>query len=119
MKSLSSIGSVRNASSRLVTIVGGSGFLGRHLVNALARRGYRIRVAVRRPHLANLLQVYKIVGQVHTMQANLRYPASLERAAAHADAVINLVGILQEGGRQSFEAVHADGARAFAGAAGP
>src|SRR6266508_3627343 len=93
----------------LVTIFGGSGFLGRHIVRALAKRGYRIRVAVRRPDLAGHLQPLGRVGQIHPVQANLRYPASVQAAARGADVVINLVGILFERGRQTFEAVHADG----------
>src|SRR5256885_15246856 len=80
----------------LVTLFGGSGFLGRHVVRALARRGYRIRVAVRRPDLAGHLQPLGRVGQIHAVQANVRYPASVETAVRDADAVINLVGILFE-----------------------
>lgn len=101
-------------SSQLITVFGGSGFLGRHVVRALARRGYRIRVAVRRPDLAGFLQPLGIVGQIHGVQANLRYPDSVMAAVKGADAVINLAGILQEGGRQSFAAVQANGARAVA-----
>jgi uncharacterized protein YbjT (DUF2867 family) len=101
----------------LVTVFGGSGFLGRHVVRALARRGYRVRVAVRRPELAGFLQPLGRVGQIHAVQANLRYPASVETAARDADAVINLVGILFERGRQRFDAVQAFGAEAVALAA--
>ncbi len=101
----------------LVTVFGGSGFLGRHVVRALAKRGYRIRVAVRRPDLAGHLQPLGRVGQIHAVQANLRYPASVEAAARDADIVINLVGILFERGRQSFDAVQAFGAEAVALAA--
>jgi uncharacterized protein YbjT (DUF2867 family) len=101
----------------LVTIFGGSGFLGRHVVRALARRGYRIRVAVRRPELAGHLQPLGQVGQIHAVQANLRDAASVEAAARDADVVINLVGILFERGRQRFDAVHAFGAEAVALAA--
>ncbi|MHB2167382.1 complex I NDUFA9 subunit family protein [Alsobacter sp. R-9] len=106
-----------HASNQLVTVFGGSGFVGRHLVRALAKRGYRIRVAVRRPDLAQFLQPIGNVGQIHAVQANLRYPASLARAVDGADAVVNLVGILAEEGKQTFEAVQADGARAVAEAA--
>jgi NADH dehydrogenase len=95
---------------KLITIFGGSGFLGRHVVRALCRRGYRIRVAVRRPDLAFHLQPLGRVGQVHAVQANLRYPASVAAAARGADVVINLVGILFERGRQRFEAVQVEGA---------
>src|SRR5258707_8106815 len=101
----------------LVTVVGGSGFLGRHVVRALAKRGYRVRVAVRRPELAGFLQPAGRVGQIHAVQANLRYPASVEAAARDADVVINLVGILFERARQKFDAVQAFGAEAVALAA--
>ena len=101
----------------LVTVFGGSGFLGRHVVRALAKRGYRIRVAVRRPELAGHLQPLGRVGQIHAVQANLRYPASVEAAARGADVLINLVGILFERGRQQFDAVQAFGAEAVALAA--
>jgi uncharacterized protein YbjT (DUF2867 family) len=101
----------------LVTVFGGSGFLGRHVVRALAKLGYRIRVAVRRPELAGYLQPLGRVGQIHAVQANLRYPASVEAATRGADVVINLVGILFERGRQRFDAVQAFGAEAVALAA--
>src|SRR5437762_5979929 len=101
----------------LVTVFGGSGFLGRHVVRALAKRGYRIRVAVRRPDLAGHLQPLGRVGQIHAVQANLRYPTSVEAAARDADIVINLVGILFERGRQRFETVQSFGAEAVALAA--
>ncbi|BBE73698.1 complex I NDUFA9 subunit family protein [Oharaeibacter diazotrophicus] len=102
---------------RLVTVFGGSGFLGRHVVRALARRGYRVRVAVRRPDLAGHLQPLGTVGQIHAVQANLRFRASVDRAVQGADAVVNLVGILAGSGAQTFDAVHAFGARAVAEAA--
>jgi NADH dehydrogenase len=101
----------------LVTVFGGSGFLGRHVVRALARRGYRVRVAVRRPELAGFLQPLGRVGQIHAVQANVRYPASVEAAARDADAVVNLVGILFERGRQKFDAAQAYGAESVALAA--
>jgi NADH dehydrogenase len=101
----------------LVTVFGGSGFLGRHVVRALAKRGYRIRVAVRRPDLANHLQPLGRVGQIHAVQANLRHAASVEAAARGSDIVINLVGILFERGRQRFDAVQAYGAESVALAA--
>lgn len=105
------------ASSQLVTVFGGSGFIGRHVVRALAKRGYRVRVAVRRPDLAFFLQPLGNVGQIHAVQANLRYPASIDRAIEGADVVINLVGILSESGRQRFQTVQANGAKAIAEAA--
>ncbi len=98
----------------LVTVFGGSGFLGRNVVRALARRGYRIRVAVRRPELAGHLQPLGRVGQIHPVQANVRYPASVEAAMRDSSAAINLVGILTEGGAQSFDAVQARGAETIA-----
>jgi uncharacterized protein YbjT (DUF2867 family) len=102
---------------RLVTVFGGSGFLGRHLVRALARRDYRIRVAVRRPDLCGHLQPLGRVGQIHAVQANVRYPDSVAAAVRHSEIVINLVGVLYERGRQRFAAVHAEGADAVARAA--
>jgi uncharacterized protein YbjT (DUF2867 family) len=101
----------------LVTVFGGSGFLGRHVVRALAREGYRVRNAVRRPDLAGHLQPMGRVGQIHSVQANLRYPASVEAAMQGADVAINLVGILFERGKQRFEAVQAEGAANVAQAA--
>lgn len=106
-----------SSSSRLVTVFGGSGFIGRHVVHVLARRGYRIRVAVRRPDLAGHLQPLGAVGQIHAVQANLRNAASVARAAQGAHAVVNAVGILSPSGRQSFEALHAFGAEMVAQAA--
>jgi NADH dehydrogenase len=102
---------------KLITIYGGSGFLGRHVVRALCKRGYRIRVAVRRPDLAGHLQPLGRVGQIHAVQANLRYPDSVSAAARGADVLINLVGILFERGRQRFDTVQAFGAEAVALAA--
>jgi NADH dehydrogenase len=99
---------------RLVTIYGGSGFIGRHVVRALARSGWRIRVAVRRPDLAHHLQPLGRVGQIHAVQANLRFPDSVARAAEGADALVNLVGILYESGRQTFDGVQAQGAATVA-----
>jgi NADH dehydrogenase len=101
----------------LITIFGGSGFLGRHLVRALAKRHYRIRVAVRRPDLAHHLQPLGRVGQIHAVQANVRHAGSVAAAARGADIVINLVGILFERGRQRFDAVQAYGAEQTALAA--
>lgn len=104
-------------SETLVTVFGGSGFLGRHVVRALAGRGYRIRVAVRRPDLAVHLQPAGRVGQIHAVQANVRHPGSVDAAVRDADVVINLVGILFERGGQRFEAVQVFGAEACALAA--
>jgi len=107
----------RSNSETLITVYGGSGFLGRHVVRALARRDYRIRVAVRRPELANFLQPLGRVGQIHAVQANIRNAASVDMAARDADILINLVGVLFERGRQRFDAVHAVGAEQVALAA--
>jgi len=101
----------------LVTVFGGSGFLGRHVVRALAKSHYRIRVAVRRPELTGHLQPLGRVGQIHAVQANVRHAASVEAAVRDADIVINLVGILFERSRQRFDAVQAAGAGAVAKAA--
>jgi uncharacterized protein YbjT (DUF2867 family) len=102
---------------KLVTVFGGSGFVGRHVVRALAKRGYRVRVACRRPDLANYVQPLGNVGQIQPVQANMRVRWSVDRAVEGADHVVNLVGILYESGKQKFQAVHADGARAVAEAA--
>jgi len=107
----------RAPSDTLITVYGGSGFLGRHVVRALARRDYRIRVAVRRPELAGHLQPLGRVGQIHAVQANLRNAASVAAAARDAHVLINLVGILFERGRQKFSAVHTFGAEQVALAA--
>lgn len=102
---------------KLVTVFGGSGFVGRHVVRALARRGYRIRVAVRRPDLAGHLQPLGGVGQIAAIQANLRNRDSVNRAVQGADHVVNCVGILFESGRNTFDSVQDFGARAVAEAA--
>lgn len=108
---------LKSNSDMLVTVFGGSGFLGRHVVRALANRQYRIRVAVRRPELTGHLQPLGRVGQIQAVQANLRVAPSVEAAARDADAIVNLVGILFERGRQRFEAVQAQGAETVAQAA--
>ncbi|KQT84029.1 complex I NDUFA9 subunit family protein [Aurantimonas sp. Leaf443] len=100
-----------------VVIFGGSGFLGRYVVRALAKRGHRIRVACRRPDLAYHLQTAGNMGQVMPIQANLRHRWSVDRAVEGAHHVVNLVGVLAESGRQSFEALQSAGARAVAEAA--
>ncbi|MCV9999119.1 complex I NDUFA9 subunit family protein [Pararhizobium sp. YC-54] len=101
----------------LVTVFGGSGFVGRHVVRALAKRGFRIRVAVRRPDLAGFLQPLGNVGQISFVQANLRYRKSVDAAVHGADHVVNCVGILFEAGRNTFDSVQDFGARAVAEAA--
>ena len=105
---------ITNKLETLVTVFGGSGFLGRHVVRALANSGYRIRVAVRRPELTGHLRPMGKVGQIHAVQANLRYPQSIAAALRDADIAVNLVGILFERGRQRFEAIQTAGAEAVA-----
>ena len=104
-------------SSTLITIYGGSGFIGRHVVRALAKTGARMRIAVRRPDLAGHLQPLGGVGQIAAVQANVCFPDSLLPPAEGADAVINLVGILAQSGKQTFKAVQDEGARHVAEAA--
>lgn len=101
----------------LVTVFGGSGFIGRSVVQRLAETGVRVRVAVRRPNQALFLRPLGEVGQIQTVQANLRHRGSVEAAVKGADAVINLVGILYESGRQKFDAIHVEGAATVAEAA--
>lgn len=108
---------VTSNSETLVTVFGGSGFLGRHVVRALAKRDYRIRVAARRPDLSGHLQPLGKVGQIHAVQANVRYPASVAAAVREAGIVINLVGIMNESGPRTFDAVQGKGAASVAQAA--
>src|SRR5580692_9595638 len=105
---------LKNKAETLVTVFGGSGFLGRHVVRALAQRQYRIRAAVRRPELCGYLRPMGRVGQINAVQANLRYPESVAAAVRDADIVVNLVGILFERGVQRFDAVQVEGAEAVA-----
>jgi uncharacterized protein YbjT (DUF2867 family) len=104
-------------SDKLVTVIGGSGFVGRHVVRALAKRGYRIRVACRRPDLAGHVVPLGVPGQIVPVQANVRYPASLAAVCDGAFAVINLTAVFSNAGAQTFEAVHEFGATAIANAA--
>jgi uncharacterized protein YbjT (DUF2867 family) len=103
--------------NKLVTVFGGSGFLGRYVVQALASAGHRVRVASRRPDLAYHLQIAGRLGQIQPIQANLRHRWSVERAVEGADHVVNLVGILAESGAQRFAALQSEGARHVAEAA--
>jgi NADH dehydrogenase len=98
----------------LVTVFGGSGFVGRYAVRALARHGWRVRVAIRRPHLAPELKVMGDVGQIEIVQANVRDADSVRRALEGADACVNLVGVLFERGRQGFDALHATAPKTIA-----
>ena len=100
--------------SKLAVVFGGSGFIGRNVVRELARRGWRVRVAVRRPHHALFLKPMGAVGQIQLMQANLRFRASIREALKGADAVVNCVGILYEKGSQKFASVQAAGAASLA-----
>lgn len=102
---------------KLVTVFGGAGFIGRHVVRALARRGYLIRVATRRPELAGHVQPLGNVGQIQPVRSNVRVPWSVERAVEGASHVVNLVGILHQSGAQKFDAVQYHGARTVADAA--
>ncbi len=103
--------------NELITVFGGSGFIGRHVIRALAKRGARVRAAVRQPNLAGYLKVMGDVGQIEPVQANIRYESSIVQAMRGADRVINLVGILHESGPQKFTRVQAEGAAAIARAA--
>ncbi|MEQ8440809.1 MAG: complex I NDUFA9 subunit family protein [Alphaproteobacteria bacterium] len=103
--------------SELVTVFGGTGFIGRQVVRELARRGCRVRVAVRDPEEALPLKPAGDVGQITPVQANIRHDGSVRAAVEGADAVVNLVGILYEGETQKFETVHSMGAGRVAKAA--
>ena len=96
--------------SRLVTIYGGSGFVGRYIARRMAKEGWRVRVAVRRPNEAIFVRPYGVVGQVEPVFCNIRDDASVRAAMTGADAVVNCVGILNELGRNRFDAVQAEGA---------
>jgi len=98
----------------IVTVFGGSGFIGRYAVRKFAKQGWRVRVAVRRPNEAMFLRTAGDVGQVETIQANIRDDASTERAIAGSDAVVNLVGLLFPTRKQTFDAVQRDGAERIA-----
>ncbi len=101
-------------SKGLVTVFGGSGFVGKHVVRALVKDGWRVRVPCRRPHTAQDLRVIGNVGQIQLMQANIRFKDSVMRAVDGSDAVINLVSILFEAGKQKFNSVHLEGAKNLA-----
>ncbi len=101
----------------VVTIFGGSGFIGHSLVRLLAKQGWVIRVAVRRPRDARDLQPLGNVGQIVAVPCKVQDPALVETALAGADAAVNLTGILYERGAQSFDAVHVQGAANIAKAA--
>ena len=104
-------------SDSLITVFGGTGFLGRNTVRALARAGYRVRVAVRYPNQGFFLPPMGNVGQIALVKCNVREPEQVAAAVKGADAVVNLTGILYQRGEQSFEAVHVEAAEAIAKAA--
>ena len=101
-------------SGKIAVVFGGSGFVGRHVVQLLAKDGWRIKVATRRPDLAEFLKPLGTVGQIQPVQANIRYPKSVKSVVEGSDAVINLVGILSEGRKQTFSAIQANGVRTIA-----
>lgn len=103
-----------NASPRIATVFGGSGFVGRYVCQRLARAGWRIRVAVRRPDEAFFVRPYGTVGQIEILQANIRDEDSTRRAIVGSDVVINCVGILGERGSQTFDSVIGEGAERIA-----
>ena len=98
----------------LVTVFGGSGFLGGQVVRQLAKAGHRVRVAVRNPNLAYKMRMLGDVGQIEVVQANIRNAPSVARAVEGAEGVVNLVGVLWEGGRQKFQTLHVMGSRTIA-----
>jgi uncharacterized protein YbjT (DUF2867 family) len=104
-------------STKFITIFGGSGFLGRHIVRALAKDGWRIRVAVRRPNTAHFLRPMGRVGQIQLLKTNIADDGSVDAAMRGADAAVNLVGILAPSGSQRFRTLHAEGAERIARAA--
>ncbi|MEX1146935.1 MAG: complex I NDUFA9 subunit family protein [Sphingomonadales bacterium] len=107
----------RTMRGQLITVFGGSGFIGRNLVRHLAERGARVRVAVRNPDKALFLKPLGDVGQIQIVQANVRHEGSVVAAVGNADSVINLVGILFESGKQKFSGIQAEGAGVVARAA--
>ncbi|MGF1503049.1 MAG: complex I NDUFA9 subunit family protein [Paracoccaceae bacterium] len=94
----------------IVTIVGGSGFVGRYIAQAMARRGWRVRVACRRPNEAGFVRPYGVVGQVEPVQCNIRDDASIARVVQGATAVVNCVGILFQSRKNTFDSIQAEGA---------
>ncbi len=100
--------------SKLVTIFGGSGFVGRYIARRLAKKGWRVRVAVRNPNEAMFVKPYGAVGQVEPVFCNIRDDASVNTVMQGADAVVNCVGVLDSVGKNTFEAVQAEGAERIA-----
>jgi len=100
--------------SKLVTIYGGSGFVGRYIARRMAKEGWRVRVAVRRPNEAIFVKPYGVVGQVEPVLCNIRDDASVAAVMQGADAVVNCVGVLVESGKNTFDAVQAEGSERIA-----
>ena len=100
--------------SKLVTIYGGSGFVGRYIARRMAKAGWRVRVAVRRPNEAIFVRPYGVVGQVEPVLCNIRDDASVRAAMAGADAVVNCVGVANQVGANGFDAVQHQGAARIA-----
>ena len=100
--------------SKLVTIFGGSGFIGRYVARRMAKAGWRVLVAVRRPNEAIFVKPYGVVGQGEPIFCNIRDDSSVAQALRGSNAVVNCVGILQESGRNTFDAIQADGAERIA-----
>ncbi|WP_299294295.1 NAD(P)H-binding protein, partial [uncultured Tateyamaria sp.] len=100
--------------SKLVTIYGGSGFVGRYIARRMAKAGWRVRVAVRRPNEAIFVKPYGVVGQVEPVLCNIRDDASVASVMTGADAVVNCVGILAKKGKNTFDAVQSEGAARIA-----
>lgn len=100
--------------SKLVTIYGGSGFVGRYIARRMALAGWRVRVAVRRPNEALFVRTYGVVGQVEPILCNVRNDNSVRAAMQGADAVVNCVGILVESGKNKFDAIQSEGAERIA-----
>ncbi|QEE37031.1 complex I NDUFA9 subunit family protein [Octadecabacter sp. SW4] len=100
--------------AKLVTIFGGSGFVGRYIARRMAKEGWRVRVAVRNPNEAMFVRTYGVVGQVEPVFCNIRDDASVRAVSQGADAVVNCVGVLDEVGKNTFDAVQADGAERVA-----
>lgn len=96
--------------SKLVTIYGGSGFVGRYIAQRMARQGWRVRVAVRRPNEAMFVKTYGVVGQVEPVLCNIRDDNSVRASARGADAVVNCVGTFDARGKNNFDAVQHEGA---------
>mmetsp|Transcript_2786 Transcript_2786/g.4766 ORF Transcript_2786/g.4766 Transcript_2786/m.4766 type:complete len:328 (-) Transcript_2786:591-1574(-) len=100
--------------AKLVTIFGGSGFVGRYIARRMAKDGWRVRVAVRRPNEALFVKTYGVVGQVEPILANIRDEGSVRAAIRGADAVVNCVGTFDAGGKNNFQAVQHEGAALLA-----